>query len=44
MIYPTDSMDFFKYLVASHVTESGALQTEPGAVIKLRPSDAYMRR
>ena len=24
----------FKYLVASHVTEPGPLQTEPGAVIK----------
>ena len=35
MISPTESMDFFKCLVASHVTETGSLLIEPGAVIKV---------
>ena len=34
MISPTDSMDFFKYLFARHVTEPGSLLTEPGSLIK----------
>ena len=34
MISPTESMDFFNCLVASHVTEPGSSLNELGAVIK----------